>query len=88
LASIGLWTLGPPFWFLKESAARITRPHRYPNNGALTPQEQFFFDSAGKFWAGVLALLTAVYAKDKLAEAPKGPPAQPPVASADPKMAH
>jgi hypothetical protein len=63
--------LGPPTWFLLEAAFR-SQPG---GKGPLTPMEQFFYDAAGKFWAGVLALLLAIYAMDqwnKTQEAAKG----------------
>src|SRR3954470_1118765 len=60
---ISLWTLGPPTWLLTGAAFGIRRP-------PLSEQEKFFHDSAGKFWAGVLALLLAIYTRDKWVEQP------------------
>ena len=37
------------------------------DTGVLSPQEEFFYDAAGKFWAGILALITAIYAYRKFA---------------------
>jgi hypothetical protein len=80
---VALWTLGPPTWFLAESAFRITWPEHWPHknnekltDGELTPQEKYFYESAATFWAGVLALLTAIYAKDKLIDKPTVAPAE------------
>ena len=56
---ITFWTIGPPAWFLLEATRRIHKPG---SEGELTPKEEFFFESASKFWAGFLALLTAIYA--------------------------
>jgi hypothetical protein len=63
LVIIALWTLGPPTWFLLDAARRAQ-----PNGKAPTEKEKYFYDSAGKFWAGVLAMLLAVYTRDKWVE--------------------
>ena len=75
-------TLGPPAWFLLE-AARRSQPG---GKGPLTPMEAFFYDAAGKFWAGILALLLAIYAVDQWDKTQDPAKAQqPPAAGADGK---
>jgi hypothetical protein len=81
---ISLWTLGPPTWFLSDASFRITRPNQEAGAGKLTDQEKFFYDSAAKFWAGVLALLIAIYTRDKWIEQPKGAPSKPVTSNANP----
>lgn len=52
-----LWTLGPPTWFGLEYLLfqRIERP------AATLEQLRLGQDLAGKFWAGLAVLLTALY---------------------------
>ena len=54
--SIGIvWTLGPPSWYLLDARKRLLHG-RMP-----TEEELYFHDAASKFWAGVIAMLAALY---------------------------
>ena len=55
------WTLGPPSWFLADAGFR-SQPN---GRGVLTPVEKQLYDASAKFWAAVLAAMTAIYLADK-----------------------
>ncbi len=52
---IGIWTLGPPIFYLVDAQRRLM------NDTPPTEVQKYFLDAATKFWAAVLVFLAGIY---------------------------